>query len=227
MRDFGASAESTCRRRRSGTSNASPAHPGTVLDLFDPVDYEAFHGRPAPDEWREATRADLHAATGNERPHVVVTSPPCKGFSGLISSKKASADKYIALNRLTIRGVMLALDAWADDPPEFWVMENRPQDRNSRPADGWTRSEPSYQRMATALPKRSTTAERSAGSRNGESDSCSWPGTERRSRPSCSSPRSDRSVVSARSSATSRCQTTRPPARCTTCRTSTGKLGCD
>jgi len=111
VRDFG---------RLAGT-------PGTVLDLFGRAEYEAFHGCPPPEGWREATPDDLRAAAGGETPHVVFTSPPCKGFSGLIPKARAAGDRYQALNSLTLRGLMLALTAWEDDPPEAVLLENVPR----------------------------------------------------------------------------------------------------
>ena len=36
-------------------------------------------------------------------------------------------DKYQALNRLTLRGVWLMLEAWSDDPPELVIFENVPR----------------------------------------------------------------------------------------------------
>ncbi|KUK53057.1 MAG: Site-specific DNA methylase [Desulfotomaculum sp. 46_296] len=58
--------------------------PAVEMDLFARSDYEAFHGHEPPNEWTEATAADLLAATGGEHPDVVFLSPPCKGFSGLL-----------------------------------------------------------------------------------------------------------------------------------------------
>ena len=101
--------------------------PATCLDLFAADDYLAFHGKPPPASWREATPADIRAAAGGERPDVVFSSAPCKGFSGLLSGAKAESPKYQALNRLTLRGIWLALEAWADDPPGFFVFENVPR----------------------------------------------------------------------------------------------------
>jgi len=100
---------------------------GTVLDLFDRSQFEAFHGRPPPAGWTEAMPADIHLAAGHERPHIVFLSAPCKGFSGLLSEGKSKTDKYQALNRLTLRGVWLMLEAWRDDPPELFVFENVPR----------------------------------------------------------------------------------------------------
>lgn len=101
--------------------------PGTMLDLFSLDQYLAFFGHMPPPGWREATRADIHRAAHNERPHVVLMSCPCKGFSGLLSEKLSLSTKYQALNQLALRCLHLALDAWSDDPPEFFLFENVPR----------------------------------------------------------------------------------------------------
>lgn len=101
--------------------------PGTRLDLFDLEQYRAFWGKEPPPGWREATPDDIRAAAGGRKPNIVFTSPPCKGFSGLLSGKRSASEKYQALNRLTVRGVMLALEAWADDLPEYFLLENVPR----------------------------------------------------------------------------------------------------
>ncbi len=101
--------------------------PGTVLDLFDREQYRTFHGSEPPADWQEATAADIQRAAGGERPHIVFLSAPCKGFSGLLSEGKSKTDKYQALNRLTLRGVWLMLEAWHDDPPELIIFENVPR----------------------------------------------------------------------------------------------------
>jgi site-specific DNA-cytosine methylase len=100
---------------------------GTVLDLFDRDQFKAFHGHEPGPGWNEATPADIQRAAGGERPHIVFLSAPCKGFSGLLSEGKSKTDKYQALNRLTVRGVWLMLEAWADDPPELIIFENVPR----------------------------------------------------------------------------------------------------
>ncbi len=104
--------------------------PGTVLDMFDRDQYRAFHGKEPPAGWREATPEDIQAAAGNERPHIIFLSAPCKGFSGLLSQSRSTTPKYQALNRLTLRGMWLALEAFADDPPELFVFENVPRIAN-------------------------------------------------------------------------------------------------
>ena len=100
---------------------------GTVLDLFDRDQYRSFHGVEPPREWREATAADVQNAFHGERPDAVFLSAPCKGFSGLMSETKSRTDKYQALNRLTVRGVWLTLEAYKDDPIDLFVFENVPR----------------------------------------------------------------------------------------------------
>jgi len=100
---------------------------GTVLDLFDRAQYIAFHGKEPGREWREAGPEDIRKAAGGQRPHIVFLSAPCKGFSGLLSETRSKTDKYQALNRLTLRGVWLMLEAWGDDPPELVLFENVPR----------------------------------------------------------------------------------------------------
>jgi site-specific DNA-cytosine methylase len=102
--------------------------PGTCLDLFDREQYIAFHGCEPPDDWRAATTADIHAAFGHENPDILFLSAPCKGFSGLLSETKSKTAKYQALNRLTLRGVWLALEAYAHTTPiPLILFENVPR----------------------------------------------------------------------------------------------------
>jgi site-specific DNA-cytosine methylase len=103
---------------------------GTVLDMFDRDQYTDFHGKEPPAAWREATPVDIQRAAGNECPHIVFLSAPCKGFSGLLAEGKSKTDKYQALNRLTVRGVWLTLEAFKDDLPELFVFENVPRIAN-------------------------------------------------------------------------------------------------
>lgn len=100
---------------------------GTVLDLFDREQYVAFHGCEPPRDWRAATADDITRAYGGEHPHILFLSPPCKGLSGLLSNKKSQTPKYEALNRLTLRGLWLVLEAYRGDPVELIVLENVPR----------------------------------------------------------------------------------------------------
>lgn len=101
--------------------------PATVLDMFTREQYRAWHGAEPPSGWREAMPEDLRKAAGGERPHIIFTSPPCKGFSGLLNETKSKTAKYQALAELTLRGIFLTCEAWIDDPPEFFILENVPR----------------------------------------------------------------------------------------------------
>lgn len=103
---------------------------GTVLDLFDSAQYLAFHGKPAPQGWRDATIDDVRRAAHGEFPNIVFLSAPCKGFSGLLAEAQSKTAKYQALNGLTLRGVWLMLEAFKDELPEFVVFENVPRIAN-------------------------------------------------------------------------------------------------
>lgn len=98
---------------------------GTVMDLFSRDQFRAFHGREPDDAWREAVPADIRAALGALT--CMLLSPPCKGFSGLLSQAKSLTDKYQALNALTQRGIWLTLEAYKDDPIRIILIENVPR----------------------------------------------------------------------------------------------------
>jgi hypothetical protein len=89
---------------------------GTLLDLFDRDQYRAFHGIEPPRDWRAAGPEDIQRAAGWETPHIVFLSPPCKGFSGLLSESRSQSERYQALNRLTLRGVWLMLETDQENP---------------------------------------------------------------------------------------------------------------
>ncbi|HGO6073737.1 TPA: DNA cytosine methyltransferase [Burkholderia cepacia] len=99
----------------------------TNRDLFTREQYTAFNGAEPPAGWREVTPADVRAAAGNEHPHCVFISSPCKGASGLLSEQLSRTPKYQALNELTLRCVWLMCEAWKDDPVELIVFENVPR----------------------------------------------------------------------------------------------------
>lgn len=100
---------------------------GTCMDLFDREQYTAFHGHEPQAGWSEATPEDVRRAAGYETPNALVLSPPCKGFSGLLSEQKSLTSKYQALNRLTIRGIWLCMEGFRDDLPELILLENVPR----------------------------------------------------------------------------------------------------
>lgn len=89
-----------------------------------------------------ATQADLATMSPAElraactgRPDVVFTSPPCQGNSASLPASRASEPHYLKLNSLAYRGVWLALEAWAEDPPGLFVLENVP--RITARSRGW------------------------------------------------------------------------------------------
>lgn len=100
---------------------------GHVVDLFSREQFEAFHGHAPPAGWREASPATIRELCGGRAPHLVASSPPCKGFSGLLPERSSRAAKYQALNGLVFRGIWLVLEAFAADPPAFWLLENVPR----------------------------------------------------------------------------------------------------
>jgi len=101
--------------------------PATCLDLFTDSQYRRFHDAAPPVDWAPVTHHDIRAAAGFENPDVVFLSPPCKGFSGLLSKSNAKSAKYTALNDLVIRSVHLMMAAWGDDPPSLILIENVPR----------------------------------------------------------------------------------------------------
>ncbi|WPE19886.1 DNA cytosine methyltransferase [Shinella zoogloeoides] len=101
--------------------------PGTLLDMFDEDQYRSFHDAEPPRGWRPATPADIQRAAHHEFPDIVFLSAPCKGFSGLLPESSSKTAKYQALNRLTLRGVWLMLEAFKDKPPKLIIFENVPR----------------------------------------------------------------------------------------------------
>ncbi|WML35366.1 DNA cytosine methyltransferase [Clostridium sp. OS1-26] len=97
------------------------------MDLFSREQYISFHGKEPGADWREVTAADIKKACDGEYPDVVFTSPPCKGFSGLLPEKSAKSEKYQALNKLTIRGIKLICEAFKDSLPSLILLENVPR----------------------------------------------------------------------------------------------------
>lgn len=99
----------------------------SCVDLFSLDQYLKWHGHMPPEGWREATADTIRAAAQWQFPDIVFLSAPCKGFSGLQSPTRASTPKYQALNELTLRGVWLMLEAFADNLPGLIVFENVPR----------------------------------------------------------------------------------------------------
>lgn len=57
----------------------------------------------------------------------IMATHNCKGFSGLLSETSSKTAKYQALNALTLRGMLLLLEAYRDDPVALIVFENVPR----------------------------------------------------------------------------------------------------
>lgn len=97
---------------------------------FDPQackDFEMLVGAPALcADVHELEPADLVKFLGPVAPDVIMMSPPCKGFSGLLSAKRAKEPKYQRMNALMERALFLLLSAWPT-PPKLIFVENVPR----------------------------------------------------------------------------------------------------
>lgn len=71
-----------------------------------------------PTEMRELTGAC---------PDVLVMSPPCKSFSGCMPAARAGEAHYVDMSQLALRGLFLALEAWAPAMPAVILLENVPR----------------------------------------------------------------------------------------------------
>jgi site-specific DNA-cytosine methylase len=91
-------------------------------------DFEMLTGSPALcADVSELEPSDLLRLVGPTAPDVVFGSPPCKGFSGLLSIKAAKQEKYQVLNELVPKWFDLILKAWPDEPPRLILLENVPR----------------------------------------------------------------------------------------------------
>lgn len=96
------------------------------LDAKACRDFERFTGsRSLCADILDVTPAQVRELMGEEAPHVLFMSPPCKGASRLITSAKAETAKYREMNQLALVGARLALDAW-EVPPALILLENVP-----------------------------------------------------------------------------------------------------
>lgn len=97
---------------------------------FDPqacADFEMLVGAPALcADVHQLEPADLVKFFGPVAPDVIMMSPPCKGFSGLLSAKRAKEPKYERMNQLMERALFLVLSAWPT-PPKLIFVENVPR----------------------------------------------------------------------------------------------------
>jgi len=91
------------------------------------ADFEYLTGSPALcADMSKLSPGQLRAAFGDRRPDAVFSSPPCKGFSGLLSNAAAASQKYQDLNRLVLQSLFLVCEAWSKPPP-LLVIENVPR----------------------------------------------------------------------------------------------------
>ena len=97
---------------------------------FDPQacrDFEMLVGAPTLCiDVHDLEPAQLRAFVGDEPPDAVMMSPPCKGFSGLLSAKRAREPKYERMNTLMLRALFLLCETW-DRPPSLIFVENVPR----------------------------------------------------------------------------------------------------
>lgn len=93
-------------------------------------DFERLTGAPSLcADLAELEPAELLRACRGRSPDVVFTSPPCKGFSGLLSNSRAATKKYQQLNQLVHQGLFLTLEAFKQKPGLI-LLENVPRIRN-------------------------------------------------------------------------------------------------
>lgn len=101
------------------------------------ADFEYLTGSPAlcadvnavsPEQLRAFVAVGSRRAgiAAMRRPDVIFLSPPCKGFSKLLSKDLAVTEKYEKLNRLVIQGLFLACETWRDELPPAILIENVP-----------------------------------------------------------------------------------------------------
>jgi site-specific DNA-cytosine methylase len=86
-------------------------------------DFERLTGvAPICRDVTEMMPTDIREAADG-RPHVVITSPPCKGNSSCLPAERAEEDHYQELNSLSQLGIWLTLEAW-EMPPPIILLEN-------------------------------------------------------------------------------------------------------
>lgn len=97
---------------------------------FDPLackDFEMLVGAPTLcADLHTLEPADLIAFFGPVAPDVIMMSPPCKGFSGLLSAKRAAEEHYQRMNTLMERALFLICSTWPT-PPALVFVENVPR----------------------------------------------------------------------------------------------------
>lgn len=100
---------------------------GIDIDAQACRDFEVLVGAPTLCiDIHELEPAQLRAFVGDEAPDAVMMSPPCKGFSGLLSAKRAKEPKYERMNTLMLRALFLLCETW-ERPPSLIFVENVPR----------------------------------------------------------------------------------------------------
>jgi site-specific DNA-cytosine methylase len=100
---------------------------GIDVDATACKDFERLTQSPALcADIAKLTPSELRAFAGETAPDAVISSPPCIGFSGLLSESKSKDEHYQELNRLVLTWVKLMLATWAD-PPALVLIENVPR----------------------------------------------------------------------------------------------------
>ena len=113
---------------RIGDAEASFTTLGGVdVDAESCKDFEYLVDAPCCNDDLHTMQPDaLRKAWGPKAPDMVLLSPPCKGFSALLSKKKAGDAKYQMLNRLVLEGLFLVCSTW-EKPPAIIFLENVPR----------------------------------------------------------------------------------------------------
>lgn len=91
------------------------------------ADYEYLTGSPCTVADLQTMTVEEFRAAHRRRPDFLLTSPPCKAFSGCLPISMSRTPKYRDMSSLAQRGIMLALEAWADDPIPLICLENVPR----------------------------------------------------------------------------------------------------
>ena len=100
---------------------------GIDVDPLACRDFEMLTGAPSLcADVHELQPADLIRFFGRTAPDVVMMSPPCKGFSGLLSAKRAAELHYQRMNQLMERALFLVCETWSP-PPKLIFVENVPR----------------------------------------------------------------------------------------------------
>lgn len=100
---------------------------GIDIDPLACRDFETLTGAPALcADVHELEPAHLRRFFGRRAPDLIMMSPPCKGFSGLLPAKRAAEEKYQRLNALMERGLFLISATWKT-PPRLVFVENVPR----------------------------------------------------------------------------------------------------